>query len=363
MSHAVRESITRTVRWSPWSASPLGRRRPSSPAVAGATAPCSRPAGWAAAASFDETYGELIAARRRSPDRIAEVSNLVLQRDLGPVHPAERQALPADARSAGRTVGRGLRGAGTLRLRAPIRRSSRTGWSGYEKARALDAPVTAILFLFADTHHGRAGAPAHLRARQVRRVRCASSVQGRRSSTWWTRTATRSIPTSWARCSTASTSDLFYAHISRQGGGAADVPLESARVRGGAARSSKVSRRGWGRQPEVITQFPRQGAATRGEPHRRAGPTRPTSAQYTIETTLTQSGIGELGFAATGDARDHGRRAGRPLGGVRAVRQAQGGFGALGRRASPPPSSAARRAGCSGCGSDGPHAAGRGSHA
>jgi hypothetical protein len=91
-------------------------------------------------------------------------------------------------------------------------------------------------------------------------------------------------------------SDLFYAHIVRPGGNQLMFRLDPDEFE--AVRlQSRVSRRGWGRHPEVISQFPRQGVARpaglSGDRVRQADVQR-----YAIETTLNQTGIGEIGFSA-----------------------------------------------------------------
>jgi hypothetical protein len=91
-------------------------------------------------------------------------------------------------------------------------------------------------------------------------------------------------------------SELFYAHVIRPNGGPLMYRLDPEEFEA-VQLESKVSSRLWGRQREVITQFPRQGVV------RPAGFTAERMNQaevekYTIETTLSPTGIGELNFTA-----------------------------------------------------------------
>ncbi len=92
-------------------------------------------------------------------------------------------------------------------------------------------------------------------------------------------------------------SSLFYAHIKRGSGGPLMFMLnpnefEAVRLQG------KITRRGYDRRSEVITQFPlrdrRREAGMSGERLRQAD-----IQSYVMDVSLPPTGIGEIGFAAT----------------------------------------------------------------
>jgi hypothetical protein len=107
------------------------------------------------ALSYADRFAEVMALDA-APGGVAEVSNLVLQRDVGRFTLASGK-LYLLAPIGGRSVGALFRGSGTFSF-APASKVEQDRLARYEKKTALEAPVTDVLFLFADT------TPAELRS-------------------------------------------------------------------------------------------------------------------------------------------------------------------------------------------------------
>jgi hypothetical protein len=268
--------------------------RPSSAqlaAVASATAPTQPAGGLAAAESFDETYGELLALAPVA-SRVAEVRNVVLQRDIARFT-LQQGRLYQLSPIGGRTVGVVFVGQGRFAF-APASTIEQDRLQRIEKVRAIDTPVSAILFLFADStmaelEAGRAFAPGEIPGDVRGSIKDALKYLVDEPSH-------TPDPDLMAALLNRRGSDLFYAHIVRPSGGPLMYRLDPEEFES-VQLESKVSSRRWGRQREVITQFPRQGVV------RPAGfsAERVNQAEvekYTIETTLSPTGIGELNFTA-----------------------------------------------------------------
>ena len=248
--------------------------------------------GSGAARTFEETYQELMQLGP-VPERTAEVSNLVLRRDAA-TFTLQQGRLYQLTPIGGRTVGMVFLGQGRFAF-APTSRVEQDRLERLEKVRALDAPVTAVFFLFADS----------TLAELERTLKFApgnppNDVRGsvKDGLKYLVDDDSHTLdPDIMGALLNREQSDLFYAHINRIGGKQLMFRLDPDEYEA-VQLQSRVSRRGWNNHPEVITQFPRQGAtrtATQTGDRVRQADVR----QYIIETTLTQSGIGELSFAAT----------------------------------------------------------------
>jgi hypothetical protein len=249
------------------------------------------PGAAAAAGTFDETYRELMALGPVA-ERTAEVRNLVLRRDAA-TFTLEQGRLYQLTPIGGRTVGLVYVGKGQFAF-APASRIEQDRLERLEKVRALDVPVSAVFFLFADStlaqlEKSLTFVPGNPPDDVRKSVKDGLKYLVDEDS----HTLDPDIMGALLNCET---SDLFYAHITRAGGNQLMFRLDPDEVE--AVRlQTRVSRRGWGRHPEVITQFARQGAVrTGGQTGDRVR--QANVRQYTIETTLNQTGIGELNFAA-----------------------------------------------------------------
>jgi hypothetical protein len=268
--------------------------RPSSAQLAAVSSPAGSAAPAppvAAAESFDETYGELLGLAGVA-SRVAQVKDVVLQRDIARFT-LQQGRLYQLSPIGGRTVGLVFVGQGRFAL-APESRIEQDRLARIEKVRAIDTPVSAVLFLFADSTmaelegrvtFGPGEVPGDVRDRVKDALKHLVDE-----------TSHTPDPDLMGALLNRRDSELFYAHVTRPNGGPLMYRLDPEEFEA-VQLESKVSSRLWGRQREVITQFPRQGVV------RPAGFTaeRVNQAEvekYTIETTLSPTGIGELNFTA-----------------------------------------------------------------
>ena len=260
-------------------------------AVTGATPSPGPTAGPSVAESFDETYGELLGLTAVA-SRVAQVKDVVLQRDVARFT-LQQGRLYQLSPIGGRTVGLVFVGQGRF-VFAPESRIEQDRLARIEKVRALDTPVSAALFLFADSTMAELKgqvtfAPGEIPGDVRDRVKDALKHLVDESSH-------TPDPDLMGALLNRRDSEFFYAHVIRPNGGPLLYRLDPEEFEA-VQLESKVSSRRWGRQREVITQSPREGVV------RPAGFTaeRVNQAEvekYTIETTLSPSGIGELNFTA-----------------------------------------------------------------
>jgi hypothetical protein len=265
--------------------------RGASAQLAAVTTAAAPPGAASAAETFDETYRELLGLVPVG-SRVAEVRNLVLERDVARFTLQQGRMYQLSP-IGGRTVGLVFVGQGRFAF-APESPIEQGRLERIEKVRALDTPVSAVLFLFADTTmaelEGRLSfGPGDVPGQASDAVRDALKYLVDEPS----HTPDPDLMTALLN---RRGSDLFYAHIARPSGGPLMFRLDPEEFEA-VQLESKVSSRLWGRQREVITQFPRRSVA------RPAGFTAERVDQaevekYTIETTLSPSGMGELDFRA-----------------------------------------------------------------
>jgi hypothetical protein len=267
---------------------PLSAQLAAATSAAGPTAPARAAA---AAESFDETYGELLGLAPVAT-RVAQVKDVVLQRDLARFTLQQGRIYQLSP-IGGRTVGLVFVGQGRFAF-APESRIEQNRLARIEKVPAIETPVSAVLFLFADSTmaelEGRVTfAPGEVPGDVRDRVKDALKHLVDESSH-------TPDPDLMGALLNRRNSELFYAHVIRSNGGPLMYRLDPEEFEA-VQLESKVSSRSWGRQREVITQFPPPGVV------RQAGFTaeRVNQAEvekYTIETTLSPTGIGELNFTA-----------------------------------------------------------------
>jgi hypothetical protein len=270
--------------------------RPADLAAQLATAAGAPPAAESAARSYDVLFDELLRMSPRA-DRVAEVSNLTLQRDVarftlqsGRIH----LLTPV----GGRTVGAVFRGKGEFSF-APAAQVERDRLRRLEKADSLVSPFSELLLVFAD------GTLEELEA-AVKFAPGADAGVGhgvvKQGLEFLADEDSRTFePDLMGAFLNGERSELFYAHIKRSGGGPLMFMLNPDEFE--AVRLlSKVSRRGYSRRSEVVTQFPLGGrlrtSGLKGERLRQAD-----VESYAIETSLLPTGIGEIGFSASATLR------------------------------------------------------------
>ncbi len=245
----------------------------------------------AAVHSYEQVFTQLLELQPDSA-RAADVSDLVLQRDVARFtlrHGKLYLLTPV----AGRTVAAVFRGQGVFAF-TPSSPIEQERLARFEKTRALESPFTELVLLFADSTLAQLSAalkfgPAEIPGSVRERAKASLEYLAEKDS--------RSFePDLMGAFLNGDTSELFYAHVHRVRGGPLMFMLNPNEVE--AVRLySKVSKRIWKRESEVMCQFPREGwrpgPRIIGERIRQADIQR-----YTIETSLRPTGIGELGFSS-----------------------------------------------------------------
>ncbi|MGH7525617.1 MAG: M1 family metallopeptidase [Gemmatimonadales bacterium] len=194
---------------------------------------------------------------------------------------------------ANRTVAAVFRGEGTFSF-APGSAIEQERLARFEKTKTLESPFTDLVLLFADStlaelnallKFGPAPIPSTVRERAKASLEYLADKESRSFQ-----------PDLMSTFLNGDTTALFYAHVVRTKGPPLMFMLNPNEVE--AVRLySKVSKRSWKRESEVVCQFPRQGWTR--DPRIHGERTRQADIQrYTIETWLPPTGIGELGFSA-----------------------------------------------------------------
>jgi hypothetical protein len=244
------------------------------------------------ARSYDALFDELLRMTPRA-DRVAEVSNLTLQRDVGRFT-LESGRIHLLTPVGGRTVGAVFRGRGMFSF-APTAAVERERLRRLEKADSLASPFSELLLVFAD------GTLEELEAAvKFAPGANAGDVRGvvKQGLEFLADEDSRTFePDLMSAFLNGERSELFYAHVKRSGGGPLMFmlnPNEFEAVR----LLSKISRRGYSRRSEVVTQFPLQGrprgGRVKGERLRQAD-----IRSYVIDASLLPSLTAEIGFTAS----------------------------------------------------------------
>lgn len=223
---------------------------------------------------------------------VADVTNLVLTRDVGRFTLASGK-LYLLTPIGGRTVALLFHGTGSFAF-APTSRIEQQRLARTEKSTAIDAPISDVLLLFADT------TAAELRAKVTFHAERAPGLvrdRVRDGLKYVSDEDSRTFdPDLMSALLNGENTDLFYAYVVRSAGSPLMFMIdphqaEQVSLSGRAARH-------WGDDAEVLTQFPLGGrardASLTGE--------RLDAAQirrYVLAVDLPQSGIGDIAFAAT----------------------------------------------------------------
>ena len=261
-----------------------------------ASADATMPAAESHARSYDALFDELLRMSPRA-DRVAEVSNLTLQRDVArfTLQSGRIQLLTP---VGGRTVGAVFRGKGVFSF-APATPIERDRLRRLEKADSLTSAFSELLLVFAD------GTLEELEA-AVKFAPAADADDGRgvikQGLELLADEDSRTFePDLMSAFLNGERSELFYAHVKRSGGGPLMFMLNPNEFEG-VRLLSKVSRRGYSRRSEVVTQFPLggrlRGGGVKGERLRQAD-----VESYVIEASLPPTATGEIGFSASATLR------------------------------------------------------------
>lgn len=248
------------------------------------------------AATYDVLFDELMGMQARA-DRAAQVSRLVLQRDVARLS-LQSGRLHLLTAVGGRTVGAVFRGDGVFSF-VPASRVERDRLRRLEKTDSLEAPFTELLLLFAD------GTAEELEATLAFGPDQAAGERGGKIGPALefladedSRTFDPDFMSAWLN---EEKSELFFAWIKRQGRDPIALTINPNEFEG-VRLQRRIRRRGYDRHAEVITQFPLQGRPRDG----RGGSERVRQAgveHYRLEVALPPTGIGEIGFAAKATMR------------------------------------------------------------
>jgi len=245
----------------------------------------------APASSYEQRYGEVMALEPRA-DRIAQVDNLVLRRDVAQFSLASG-TLYLLSSVGGHTIGAVFQGRGTFSFSPPTR-IEQDRLVRFQGTRSLEVPFTEVVLLFADTT--LAELERKLTFNQAKMASDPRPVV-KKSLEYLSSDDDKSFdPDLMAAFLNGESSDLFYAHINRDRGSPLMFMLNPFEFEG-VTLAIRAPRIAWTRRPEVICQFPRQGPpVAAGVTTERQGTA--TIRHYRLEVTLAQTGMGDLSFAA-----------------------------------------------------------------
>jgi len=241
--------------------------------------------------SYEQRFDEL-RELQAVPNRIAQVTKLVLKRDAG-------QFTFGDGKFylltpiGGHTMGAVFTGYGVFSFSPPTRVEQAT-LVRFKKTKTLEVPFSSVVLLFADSTlaeleskltFGPGQPPSDPRQRFKEGIDYLAHDDSKSFD-----------PDLMAAFLNGESSDLFYAHIDRQGGGPLMFMLNPHEIEG-VTLSHRVRHVGWTRRSEVISRFAvggkdRDTRITGERVHQAA------IRRYTIATTLKESGSGDLSFAA-----------------------------------------------------------------
>jgi hypothetical protein len=248
------------------------------------------------ATTYEQRFAEL-QGMEPAPNRVAQVSGLVLRRDVGQFT-FESGTFYLTTPLAGRTIGAVFLGTGRFAF-SPPNRIEQERLARFEKSKSLDATFSSVVLLFADSTLGELQSKLTFGPGQA-----PEQVRQKLKSTLENLTDDVSKapdPDLMATFLNGDTSQLFYADVERSSGGPLIFMLNPHEVEG-VTLSHRVRQRNyyWGqsRQSEAISRFAplRQASAPNGSDSERLS--QATIRSYVIETTLAPTGTGDLSFGA-----------------------------------------------------------------
>jgi hypothetical protein len=243
------------------------------------------------AASYPDRFAQVMALNA-APGGVADVRNLVLQRDIARFTLASGK-LYLLTPIGGRTVGALFRGTGTFSF-APTSKIEQDRLARYEKRTALEAPFTDVLLLFADTTFAELHSHLTFRAEPAPSEVSSRVQEGLK---YLSDEDSKSFdPDLMSVLLNGDTTDLFYAHIRRQGADPLMFTLNPHEVEA-VSLSGKASR-WWAEDREVLSQFPRAGQPR--DPQVTGERVDPAEIRrYVMNINLPETGIGDIAFGAT----------------------------------------------------------------
>jgi hypothetical protein len=242
--------------------------------------------------TYEQRYAEL-KELQAVPNRVAQVSGLVLTRDVGQFT-FENGKFYLLTPIGGRTMGAVFLGNGRMSF-SPTSRIEQDRLARFQKAKSLDAPFSSVVLLFADSTLAELEAKLTFgpgQAPEQVRQRFKASLDNLIDDD------SKSLdPDLMSAFLNGESNGLFYAEVGRTNGGSPLMLMINPSEVEGVTLSHRVRRYGWTRQSETICRFPPQSmnrnVAASSERVRET-----TVRHYAIQTSLTQSSSGDLSFAA-----------------------------------------------------------------
>ncbi len=241
--------------------------------------------------SYEQRYEEL-RGLQAAPNRIARATQLVLKRDAGQFTFSDGTFYLLTP-IGGRIMGAVFIGRGNFAF-APPTATEQDRLVRFQKTRTLDVPFSSVVLLFADSTLAELESkltfgPGQPPSEPRQRFKEAADFLGQDASKSFD-------PDLMAAFLNGESSDLFYAHVDRTGGGPLMFMVNPHEVEG-VTLSQRVRHVGWTRRSEVICRFaaglkPRDTAVTGSRIDQAA------IRSYNIATQLKESGSGDLSFAA-----------------------------------------------------------------
>jgi len=241
------------------------------------------------ATSYEQRYAEVMALAPRG-DRVAAVSNLVLQRDVAKFS-LRSGTLALLTQVGGRTVGAVFRGEGVFYFTPPTD-IEQARLARFENSKELGRTFTELVLLFADSTEAELGRTLTFASGDVSALRPA--VKTALDYIADDESKTVDAPLMAAFLNSAATG-VFYAHVNQDGG----VPLMFT-IDPSDFEAVSLARKGarvlGSRTREVVCQFPSQGDAGAGGGLLER---RPTIRAYRLDVTMAQTGSADLSFKAS----------------------------------------------------------------
>ncbi len=246
--------------------------------------------------TYDQLFDELVRMQPRA-DRAANVSNLVLRRDVGRFT-LRSGRLHLLSPVGGRTIAALFRGDGVFSF-VPAGKVERDRLRRMEKADSLESPFTQLLLVFADSTLEELEAALKFEADgEAGGMRGAIDPGLEFLADKDSRTFDPDFMSAYLN---GERSELFFAHVKRKVGDPIAFLVNPNEFEG-VRLQTRIKTRGYDRPAEVVTQFPLQGrrrdGRVQGERLRQAA-----IEHYAMDVSLPPTGIGEIGFAATATMR------------------------------------------------------------
>jgi hypothetical protein len=243
-------------------------------------------------ATYEQRYADL-KELQAVPNRVAQVSGLVIKRDAGQFT-FENGKFYLLTPIGGRTMGAVFLGTGRMAFNPPSR-IEQERLARFQKAKSLDAPFSSVVLLFADSTLAELEAKLTFGPGQPPeqvRQRFKASLDNLIDDD------SKSLdPDLMSAFLNGESSGLFYAEVNRTNGGSPLMFMINPSEVESVSLSHRVRRYGWTRQSEAICRFQPEGmnlsADLTGERVRQA-----TIRHYAIQTSLAQSSTGDLSFVA-----------------------------------------------------------------